>query len=193
MDSVAQARELVLAARPEHDSQDRLEREVAHTLERRDPPAPACELALGELRDQRLERAHALPVERRLYEPPFAQMFLTVQHEDRVLPGERAQELPTLPSGGDRRIEAEDLPDRVRVGERHHRLVGPESAERHRVAEALVHALQEGGRPDRPSDRLPAAGARGPGFGEPCRRAYAPMNIRRGAGHRRGSPRRRAI
>jgi hypothetical protein len=54
---------------------------------------------LGELGDGRPEAAHALAVEGRLDEPALAQMLLPVEHEDRVRPGERAQELPAL-SGG---------------------------------------------------------------------------------------------
>ena len=67
-------------------------------------------------------------------------------------------ELPALPCRGDGRVEPKDLPHRIRAGEQHHRLVRPEGPDRDRVAEALVHAPQERGRPHGPSDRLPGGG-----------------------------------
>ena len=158
VDGVAQPRRLVVVARSEQHAHDRLEREVLHPFERHDATAPAAQLLSRELSDGRREGAHALAVERSLDQAALAQVLLAVEHEDRVRAGERTQELPALAGRRDRRIEAEQLTDGGRVGEQHHRLVGPEGADRDRVAEALVDRAQEGRRPRRPRDGLPGGG-----------------------------------
>ena len=157
---VAEPGRLVVAS-AEHHPQDRLERELLHPLERGHAPAPRAELPLGQLGHHRLERAHALAVEGRLDQAALAQVLLSVEHQDRVRPGEGPHELPALAGRGDGRVEPEHLPHRLRAREQHHRLVGPERADRDRIAEALVHAPQERSRPHRPPDRLPGGwGAR---------------------------------
>ena len=106
-------------------------------------PLPRGQLRAGQLADHRRQRPHLLAVERLLEQPPLAQMLLPVDDEDRVRPGERAQELPALAGGGDRRGQREDLAHRVGSAEQDHRLLGPVRADRGRVAEARVHARQE--------------------------------------------------
>ena len=158
MDSVSQLGGLPLTAGAEDDPEDGLERQPLHALERGHVPVPRAQLLPGELRNGRPEGAHALPVERRLDEPPLAQVLLAVEHEDRVRPGEGPEELPALPGRRDVWVEAKDVADRVRAREEHHRLVSPVGADRDRVAETLVHAPQEARGLHRPSDGLPGGG-----------------------------------
>src|SRR5690349_487856 len=59
---------------------------------------------------------------------PYTTLFrsrVAVGQQDRVLAGERAQELPALARGRDRRVETEDVAHRVGVRDEDHRLLGP--------------------------------------------------------------------
>src|SRR5918997_3869059 len=140
MDGVTKLRRLVLAARAEDDSQNHLERELLHPVERGDATVPRAQLTPRELGDRRPEGAHARPVKRRLNQPLLAQMLFAVQHEDGVGPREGAQELPALAGGRDRGVETEDVAHRVRTREEHERLIGPVRADSDRLAEAVVYA-----------------------------------------------------
>ena len=62
------------------------------------------------------------------------------------------------PAGAIGRGQGEELAHRVGSAEQHHRLLGPVGADRGRVAEAAVHALQEGAGPAHPGQRLPQRG-----------------------------------
>jgi hypothetical protein len=164
LDRVAQGGDLPLAASAEDHAQDDLQRQPSHALQRRDPTTPRAQLPARELGDHRRKGAHALPVKRSLHQPPLPQMRLAVEQQDGVRPGERAQELPTLTSRRDRRIQAEDLANGIGVREQHHRLLGPVGPDRHRVAEALVDATQKCARPRHPRHGLPGGRrARTPG------------------------------
>ena len=143
-------------------------------------PLHVLSSAPGELGDGGPERAHALPVERGLDEPPLAQVLLAVEHEDRVRPGEGAQELPALAGGRDRRVEPEDLAHRVRVGEEHERLVHPVGPDGDRVAEALVNAPKERRGPHCPPHGLPGGGGARAG-----RQVHAPEATRPEGGEAR--------
>jgi hypothetical protein len=116
-------------------------------------------------------------VERRLDESPLAQVLLAVEHEDRVRPGEGAEELPALPGRRDQRVEPEDLADRVGAREEHHRLVGPVGADGDWIAEALVQALQETRGLNRPPDGLPGGGGARAGRQLHGTRAYAAPRV----------------
>ena len=156
---VAQLRRLPLTPRAEDDPQDGLEREVLHPLEGDHAAAPRSQFGPRQLRDRRPEGPHALAVERRLDQPPLAQVLLPVEHEDRVRPGEGPQELPALAGGCDRGVEPEDLTDGVRVREEHERLVHPVGPDGDRIAEPLVHTPEERRRPHGPPDGLPGGGS----------------------------------
>ena len=93
----AQPRRLVVAARAEDDAQDDLERQLAHPLERRDAPAPGAQLAgaRGRRRRGRSARIRS-PWNGTCIEPALAHVLVAVEEQDRVLAGERAQELPAL-------------------------------------------------------------------------------------------------
>ena len=88
------------------------------------------------------------------------------------------RELPALPGRGDRGIEPEDLPDRVRV---ENITIGSSVQKVRSVtgSPALACALQEVGRADGPADRLPGGRAARTG-GRSMARAYAPMGIQGG-------------
>ena len=154
----AELGELALVAGPEDDPEHDLQRERAHALQRVDGAVPGGELGARQLADHGSQRPHLLAVKRLLQQPPLAQVLVAVDDEDRVGAGERAQELPALPGGRDRRGQGEHLAHGVGSAEQHHRLFGPIRADRGRVAEAPVHALQEGAGAAHPSQRLPQRG-----------------------------------
>ena len=140
-------------------------------------PCQLDELPRGSSRDHRRERAHPLAVERRLQQPPLAEVLLAVEQQNRVRAGERPQELPALAGWRDRRVEREHLAHRVGAGEQHHRLLGPVGADRGWIPEALVNALA-GTPPGRviQANVCQAAGARGPG-GSSIPRSLRPPGV----------------
>ena len=121
-------------------------------------PCQVAKLGAGQLGDHRRQRPHLLTVKRLLQQAPLAQVLVAVDDEDRVGARERPHELPALAGGRDRRGQGEDLAHRVGSAEQHHRLLGPIGADRGRVAEAPVHALQESAGPAHPGQRLPQRG-----------------------------------
>ena len=163
VDRLSQLRRLAVAADAEDDPEDRLEREPLHALERHHPAAPTAQLLVRQLRDQRLERAHPLAVERRLDQPALTDVLVAVEQRDRVISRERPEELPALAGGRHGGIQPEQLPHGIGMREQHHRLIRPVGPDGDRVAEAPVHPPEEPGRPHGPSDRLP--GGRRPGTG----------------------------
>ncbi len=140
----------------EHDPQDDVEGEGLEAGQRAERPAgrPAGELRVGERGDRRPVRFHALAVERRQHELALAHVGRTVEQEDRARAGERLDDgraRAALQLLGRRGVDA---PDRVGVREHDHRGVGPQRAQRERLAVARRAAPQQVGRPRDPLDRL---------------------------------------
>ena len=124
---------------------------------------PALDLAGGDLGHLLAVALHALAVEGRQQQPALADVRLLVEHQDRVVAEDRAQDLVALAGVEDLRVAGEDLLDQLRVGDHHPgALVGdPQREHRRRSGRGTARASTAPAATRSPSAAPAASAGRG--------------------------------
>ena len=127
------------------------------------PGGQRRDLGGGHRGDRRAPAGERVAVEGGQQLAAAAQVLGAVREQDRGRAGERLEHGRARAAVQHGRVGGEHAPDRLGVGDEHHRRVRPRDADGERVAVAGAAAAQERRRPGDPLDRLQRGGLAGTG------------------------------